>query len=124
MNALKRGTRSLTGPGNGRPDSSNGGRLPVESGLPFRTVGTYGNVGRNALRGPNMVNVDVALSRIFGVTERFRLEARAEAFNGINQSELRPFDLPNDGTPADSVRSPRDPQDSDPASIFPDRGAG
>ncbi|MGO4885597.1 MAG: hypothetical protein ACLP59_32965 [Bryobacteraceae bacterium] len=47
-------------------------------------TGTFGDVGRNALRGPATVNVDVALSRIFGITERFRLEARAEAFNVIN----------------------------------------
>jgi hypothetical protein len=47
-------------------------------------IGTFGDVGRNALRGPGATNVDVALSRIFGITERFRLEARAEAFNIVN----------------------------------------
>ena len=47
-------------------------------------TGTFGDVGRNALRGPGTVNVDVALSRIFGITERFKVEARAEAFNIIN----------------------------------------
>jgi hypothetical protein len=47
-------------------------------------TGTFGDVGRNALRGPGTVNVDVALSRIFGISERLRLEAIAQAFNVIN----------------------------------------
>ena len=51
-------------------------------------VGTYGNVGRNAERGPGTLNFDVALSRQFRVTERFTLEARAEAFNIINHTNF------------------------------------
>lgn len=50
--------------------------------------GTFGNVGRNALRGPATVNMDVALSRIFGITERFGVEARAEAFNIVNHTNF------------------------------------
>jgi hypothetical protein len=49
-------------------------------------TGTFGNVGRNALRGPGMVNLDLALSRIFKVTERWSIQARAEAFNVINHT--------------------------------------
>lgn len=51
-------------------------------------LGTYGNVGRNALRGPGSVNIDAALSRIFKITERFSLEGRAEAFNAINHTNF------------------------------------
>jgi hypothetical protein len=47
-------------------------------------VGSYGNVGRNAVRGPGSFNFDLALSRQFRITERFSLQARAEAFNLIN----------------------------------------
>ena len=51
-------------------------------------VGTYGNLGRNALRGPGNVNVDVAFSRIFKLTERFNLQARLDAFNLFNHTNL------------------------------------
>jgi hypothetical protein len=50
--------------------------------------GTYGNAGRDILRGPRSVNVDVALSRIFKVHESWQLEARAEAFNAFNHVRL------------------------------------
>ncbi|MBV9081837.1 MAG: TonB-dependent receptor, partial [Acidobacteriaceae bacterium] len=57
--------------------------------------GTFGNLGRDVLRGPGQVNVDLALSRIFALTERYRLEARGEAFNAINHTN---FNLPRTGT--------------------------
>lgn len=41
---------------------------------------TFGNVGRNAASGPNFYNLDASLFRNVQVTERFRLEIRAEAF--------------------------------------------
>ena len=51
-------------------------------------LGTYGTLGRNALRGPGSVNLDVALSRAFKFNERFTLQARAEAFNIINHANF------------------------------------
>jgi hypothetical protein len=51
-------------------------------------LGTYGNVGRGAARGPNTFNFDAALSRTFKLTERFSLQARAEAFNLLNHTNL------------------------------------
>jgi len=51
-------------------------------------VGTYGNVGRNAERGPGLFNFDLALNRTFKLSERFRLQARAEAFNILNHTNF------------------------------------
>src|SRR5207237_9749637 len=47
-------------------------------------TGTLGNRGRCAVHGPGTFNIDLSLSRTFHMTERVRLEARAEAFNGLN----------------------------------------
>lgn len=43
-----------------------------------------GNLGRNALRGFDAVQADVALRRDFRLTERVGLQFRAEAFNILN----------------------------------------
>ena len=50
--------------------------------------GTFGNLGHNALRGPHTVNFDAALSRIFKLTERYSLQARADAFNVLNHANF------------------------------------
>ena len=47
-------------------------------------LGTLGNLGRGSLRGPANWSFDVALSRAFRVTERQRMEVRAEAYNLTN----------------------------------------
>jgi hypothetical protein len=62
------------------------GTLGTVSGLNTACAGTgvFGNLGRNALYGPNQVNFDVALSRNFKVTERLKTEFRAEFFNILN----------------------------------------
>ncbi|HVW83663.1 MAG TPA: hypothetical protein VHB50_03245, partial [Bryobacteraceae bacterium] len=50
--------------------------------------GTYGNLGRDVLRGPGSIGVDMSLSRTFALHERWQLETRAEAFNAINHVNL------------------------------------
>jgi hypothetical protein len=51
-------------------------------------IGTYGNVGRNAARGPGTFNFDVGLSRQFRLREHLSLQARAEAFNLLNHTNF------------------------------------
>jgi hypothetical protein len=50
--------------------------------------GTFGTLARDAFYGPGSVHFDVALSRLFKLTERFNLEARFEAFNVINYANF------------------------------------
>lgn len=45
---------------------------------------TYGNSGGDILRGPRLLNLDFSIFKQFYVTERNRLEFRAEAFNLTN----------------------------------------
>jgi outer membrane receptor protein involved in Fe transport len=54
--------------------------------------GTFGNSGRNILRGPGLVNVDTALQRRIKVTGQTALELRWEVFNIFNTDE---FGLPD-----------------------------
>ena len=56
------------------------------------TTPTFGTVGYNTLRGPNATNLDLGLFRSFSLTERWKLEFRAEALNFTNSPH---FGLPN-----------------------------
>ncbi len=53
---------------------------------------TYGNAGRNILRGPNTFNNDLGLLRSATFKERYNLEFTAQAFNLFNTPQ---FGLPN-----------------------------
>lgn len=48
------------------------------------TTATFGNAGFNSLRGPGVVNTDLAIQREFPITERFKAQFRFEAFNLLN----------------------------------------
>jgi len=45
---------------------------------------TFGNVGRDILSGPGLVNLDLSLFRNFSITERMKMEFRFESFNFTN----------------------------------------
>jgi len=87
-----------TGQGN-RPDRICDGRLDNPTidrwfdascfVSPADTTGTYGNSGRNILRGPGQFNIDASLIKRtrFG---RFLTEIRVEAFNLLNHPQFAP----------------------------------
>lgn len=54
--------------------------------------GTYGNVGRNVLTGPGLATVDFSILKSTAVTERAKLQFRAEVFNLLNRTN---FSTPN-----------------------------
>ncbi len=54
---------------------------------PVTTV-RYGNVGRNSMRGPGVFNLDFSVFRNFQVTERVRMEFRAESFSLTNTPQF------------------------------------
>ncbi|MCZ2154589.1 MAG: carboxypeptidase regulatory-like domain-containing protein [Bryobacterales bacterium] len=47
-------------------------------------VGTFGNTGRNVLRGPRMFNTDFSVMKDTRMTERATIQFRAEMFNLFN----------------------------------------
>lgn len=49
---------------------------------------TFGDVGRNALRGPKFFNTDLSLFKNFNFTERFKTQFQFTAYNVINHSNL------------------------------------
>jgi hypothetical protein len=57
------------------------------SSLAPAATGTVGNLGRDVLYGPNLFAINGSLFRRFNLTERFKLEFRAEAFNLTNTKE-------------------------------------
>jgi len=50
--------------------------------------GTYGNMGRNIMRGPKFVNLDFSAGKSWKLTERLHLQLRAEVFNILNHANF------------------------------------
>ncbi len=47
-------------------------------------IGTFGNIGKNLLRGPGMFNTNLSLAKDFTIAERASAQFRLEAFNAFN----------------------------------------
>src|SRR6185436_9101743 len=55
-------------------------------------IGTFGNVSRNSLVGPNSKNVDLSLFKTTNITETMNVQFRFEMFNVFNRAN---FGSPN-----------------------------
>lgn len=89
----------LSDPNNG-PHTPNDwvSRSAFQMLTPAANPGEFGNEGRNAVRGPGLATADFSLFKTFIMTERARLQFRAEAFNAFNH--------PNFLLPENDVASP------------------
>ena len=93
VNISTRVDRANTGNPN-RPNLVHDWRLPAgerslqrwfdTSAFELPALYTFGNAGRNLVAGPSWSNFDLAVYKTFRVTERARLQFRAEAFNAFN----------------------------------------
>jgi hypothetical protein len=61
-----------------------GGRRINRAAFSIPTAGTSGNLGRNALRGFPLWQVDFAVHREFPLRKQVKMQFRAEAFNLLN----------------------------------------
>ncbi|HWC20274.1 MAG TPA: carboxypeptidase regulatory-like domain-containing protein [Terriglobales bacterium] len=57
--------------------------------IPGSTTGTFGNLHKNALRGPGRDNWNMALFKNIAFTERLHTELRFEAYNVWNHTQFR-----------------------------------
>jgi hypothetical protein len=102
--------RSRTGIGNdsadivSKPDYTSGSRgervaqwFTTRSFAPA-ALGTFGNAGRNILLGPGTFNVNFSALKNIHITERWRVQYRAEFFNLFNNTPL--------GNPGTTLGSP------------------
>ena len=55
-------------------------------GLP--SVGTFGNIHRDSLYGPGLVNTDMSIAKKFAIREGMAVSVRADAFNLFNKVNL------------------------------------
>ncbi len=80
------------------------GMFPADSQIVANpSLITYGTLPRNFLRGPGYINFDLSFSKTTAITERMKLEFRAEFFNIFNHAN---FQNPGgDGTQGVNINS-------------------
>jgi hypothetical protein len=76
--------------GSGKPANQSINNWINAADFAFPAQYTFGNAGRNIMTGPGFQSTDVSLQRNFelGLTDRSRIEFRAEAFNVFNTPQF------------------------------------
>jgi hypothetical protein len=98
LNITVNGNPSNTGSGADRPNVVGNWQLANPSVAEwFNTAAfvanapyTYGDAGRNIIRGPGLVDLDLALHKSFRITEKVSAQLRIESFNATNTPALGP----------------------------------
>ena len=113
---------SNTGIGGQRPNRIGSGKLdhPTiaqwfdKTAFTAPTAFTYGNSGGGILREDRFKNLDLSLFKQFQITERTRLQFRAEAFNLTNTASFSApgtnIDTASGGVVTSTVSTPRNIQ--------------
>ena len=80
------------------PDRVRDANLPSSQRTPQRWFDTaafvhpgetrYGNAGRNTVKGPGLMNLDISLRRTLQVQDQSTLEVRLESFNSLNRANF------------------------------------
>ena len=70
----------------------NGRYLNLNAFSPATTTNGFGSLGRNSLRSPSTRQLNLGLTKNFGITETTKIQFRAEAFNVFNTLQ---FGTPN-----------------------------
>ncbi len=66
------------------------GPVPYFNGRAFTAaaIGTWGNIGRDSIYGPGFGAVDFSIFKDTAITERFRVQLRAEIFNILDRANF------------------------------------
>jgi hypothetical protein len=80
------GPKALGGYLNGGAFGCAGNVASNQSGSCTVFSGQFGNLGRNSIYGPGVISWDMAISRNFKLSERFKLDFRSDVFNIMNHA--------------------------------------
>lgn len=96
-------TAGLGGAGTQRPDLVPGQPIYLKTGNKLQYlnpkafalpgVGRFGSLGRGAVVGPGIANVDFSVNKNWRMSERYGLQFRAEMFNFFNRTNLTAADV-------------------------------